>query len=115
MNFMKLQQMCSNDMIIAHIETFINMLETKHLDLDMHIISLEITHRENVTNIQLCRHYGILLQWMYMSMSLVINILLKEMYPRICSKDNPNKLNKFHPHIMIWKGALRLLSSPRWH
>ncbi len=58
---MKLQQMCSNDMIIAHIEAFTNMLETKHIDLDMHIISLEITHRKNVTGIQLCKHYGILL------------------------------------------------------
>jgi len=62
MDFMKLQQMCSNDMIIAHIEAFINMLETKHTNLDMHIISLEITHRESVIDIQLCRHYGIRLQ-----------------------------------------------------
>jgi hypothetical protein len=58
---MKLQQMCSNDMIITHIKAFTNMLETKHIDLDMHIISLEITHRENVIGIQLCKHYGILL------------------------------------------------------
>jgi hypothetical protein len=59
---MKLQQICSNDMIVAHIEAFINMLETKHTDLDMHIISLEITHRESVIDIQLCMHCGILLQ-----------------------------------------------------
>jgi hypothetical protein len=52
--------MCSNDMIIAHIEVFTNMLETKHIDLDLHIISLEITHRKIVIGIQLCKHYGIL-------------------------------------------------------
>jgi hypothetical protein len=57
----KLQQMCSNDMIVAHIQAFVNMLETIHIDLDMHIISLEITHRESVADIQLCKHYGILL------------------------------------------------------
>ncbi len=61
MGFMKLQQMCSNDMFIPHIEAFTNMLETKHIDLDMHIISLEITRRENVTSIQSCMQYGILL------------------------------------------------------
>jgi hypothetical protein len=59
---MKLQQMCSNDTIVAHIQTFINMLETRHTDPDMHIISLEITHRESVADKELCRHYGILLQ-----------------------------------------------------
>ncbi len=48
MDFMKLQQMCSNDTIVAHIEAFINMLETKHIDLDMHIISLE-SHIEKVS------------------------------------------------------------------
>jgi len=47
----KLQQMCSNDMIVAHIQAFVNMLETIHIDLDMHIISLEITHRESVADI----------------------------------------------------------------
>jgi hypothetical protein len=58
---MKLQQMCSNNTIVAHIQAFINMLETRHTDPDMHIISLEIAHRESVADIQLCKHYGILL------------------------------------------------------
>lgn len=71
--------MCSNDTIVAHIQTFINMLETRHPD--MHIISLEITQRESDADKELCRHCSILLQWMYMSMSLVISILWKEIYP----------------------------------
>ncbi len=59
---MKLQQMCSNDMIVAHIQASINMLETRHTEPEMHIISLEITHRENVADKELCRHCSILLQ-----------------------------------------------------
>jgi hypothetical protein len=59
---MKLQQMCSNDMIVPHIQAFINMLVTRHTDPEMHIISLEIAHRESVADRELCRHCGILLQ-----------------------------------------------------
>ncbi len=59
---MKLQQMCSNNTIVAHIQAFINMLETRHTDPDMHIISLEIAHRESVADKELCRHCSILRQ-----------------------------------------------------
>jgi hypothetical protein len=102
-------------MIVAHIEAFINMLDIKHIDLDMHIINLEITHRESVIDIQLCKHCGIVVSMNVHEYEFGYQHFVEGNVSMSLFKDNPNKPSKLHPHIMIWKGVLRLLSSPRWH
>ncbi len=111
---MKLQQMCSNDMIVTHIHGLINMLETILTNLELHIISLEITHKENVVDIQLCMHWYFSLMNVH-EYEFGYQHFMEGNVSMSLFKDNPNKPNKLHPHVMVWRRVLRLLSSLRWH